>query len=67
MLKFCFLEKSQQWAVTGPADEVKLGFVEVTRGNGDVKTERIVKVTKEYERDGEMRRLGFITPLPWKA
>lgn len=66
-LKFTFLTKDQQWAVTGPADEVKVGFVEVQRGNGEVKTERVIKVTKPYEVNGELRRMGFITPLPWDA
>lgn len=64
-LKFTWLATSKQWAVFGPADEMKLGLVDVERGNGEVKTERVVKLSRPFEQDGEQRRLGFIAVLPW--
>lgn len=63
-LKYTFLNKSKQWAVVGPHDEVKVGPVQVARGNGELKPERIIKVTKPFEQDGQLYRLGFVAVLP---
>jgi hypothetical protein len=63
-LKFTFLKKSNQWAVIGPADEMKLGPVHVERTTGDFRTERIIKLTRAFEQDGEMVKLGFLALLP---
>jgi hypothetical protein len=65
MLKFTFLHRSKQWAVVGPADEVHVGVVWVPNNSGQMKTERVIKVSEPFsDSDGSLLRLGFLSVLP---
>lgn len=68
-LKFSFLKKTQQFVVVGPVDEMKLGWVQVQKKDGTLKTENIIKLSTPFpDHDtGVMSCFGFITPIPWKA
>lgn len=63
-LKYTFLNKTKQWAVVGPEDEVRVGSIRIPRANGELKPERIIKVTKPFGQDGKRLRLGFVAVLP---
>lgn len=63
-LRFTFLAKSRAFAVIGPPEEMHLGPVRVERADGEVKTERIIKLSKIFDTADGPRRYGFISDLP---
>jgi hypothetical protein len=63
-VRYTFLNESKQWAVIGPDKEMALGPVQVTKNNGQVKTERIVRLSPRFNKDGVDFCFGFIAALP---
>jgi hypothetical protein len=63
-VKFTFLKKTQQWAVIGPIDEIKLGPAHVTTHNGETRTERVIKVTRSFDTSNGPCCYGIIAVLP---
>lgn len=60
------LNKSGMFDVVGPADEVKLGLVQVTKKDGTVKTECVIKLGPTFATDQGTYRSGMLRPLPRK-
>lgn len=57
------------WVVYGPADRVTAGAdVQVTKANGEVKSERITSVGRPFQADGQTMIYGYLAePAPAPA
>lgn len=63
-LRYRFLTNTKEWVVVGPAGELRLGPVVVTKMDGDVKPETITRLSKPYSVDGIDFRFGYMRKLP---
>ncbi len=52
--------KEDKWAVFGPASEVKVGTVTVTKKDQSTKQERVVAVSKSFNVDGVPHCYGYL-------
>lgn len=63
-LRYRFLTNTKEWVVVGPAKELRLGPVVVTKMDGDVKPETITRLSRPYSVDGVDFRFGYMRKAP---